>query len=214
VKRKLLMGTVVIAMAIFGTTVANAGPVPPTVNVMTARSASTSSSAGDTLSGGCFFLADKVPVVTAGQFQGAIGDASVSRAPGGAPTLAAVTCSIRVNGVTQAGTTYTYPTTGMSDVQTGANPMGFNAISGDTVTLCEHVVFQDGSTSDLCVAATEITDQPVIDLVGFVGGVIDPIVCPILSRLAGSYGLVTIGSDGDIFIDTPVSLRVYDCPPL
>jgi len=218
--KKMLVATTMLGLAAIVAPVANAEPVFHTTTVMTARIDSASSSAGDTLAGGCYFLTDLPfgPLATRIN-QGVIGDVSASRNAAGLPTGATVTCEILVNGVLAFGTRNAYP--GADGVQAGVNQIEFTASSTDSVGLCEQVTFADGSTVPLfCQAATssQLPPQAVIDLIdGVFAGTVDPIVCPELRSLAGSYTIdgfgVVITTGGDIYIDLLDQNFVYDCPP-
>ena len=229
--RKKLVGTVVIALAAMVVPVANAGPPYHTTTVMTASIDSASSSAGDTAIGGCFFATDKAFFMLGSRNQGVIGDLSVTRDPVGNLTDASVTCKIEVNGITPFGVTHTYtkiPSTGAARSATaslgeesGVSQLAFDAGEGDVVYLCELVQFQDGSSSGwFCQGATEATapSQAILDLLTTVfTGVVDPVLCPVLQRFAGTYpigpGVLTITSSGDVNWQLSDPNVVYDCPP-
>jgi hypothetical protein len=185
--------------------------------------AASANAAGDTIHGGCHFDTNEQQNVTNGQNEGVIGDASATTDPAGLPTGATVTCYIRVNGVAQDQTKFSYSGTG---VQAGANQIVFTATDTDSVTLCEDVTYADSTTEpEVCPAATQqqIPPQQVIDLInGIFASTIDPIVCPELKALGqltggGVAGVITIDpATGDVSVIDPLNLGinpVYDCPP-
>ncbi|MBV9098885.1 MAG: hypothetical protein JO079_12590 [Frankiaceae bacterium] len=216
-KRKLLAGIVVTALAAFVTPAAHAGPVVPTTNTFESRF-STLQFGTHTATGGCFYAATNAGLLTSGQYEGVLGDASITQ-NANIPMGGSVTCKIVVNGsVTVAG-----PVTfgdGTTSVQAGAQQIAFTASPFDAVALCEDVRWADGTHSGyVCQASTEVMvpAQVIVDSVGIVGGVVDPIVCPILASLAGGYPsvfpVVVIQPDGDVYLPIP-GIVVYDCPPL
>jgi hypothetical protein len=63
---------------------------------------------------------------------------------------------------------------------------------------------------------TDILDIVDGDIYHAYVSVIDPLVCPKLVGLAGTYGPVTIAPDGDVDVPDPLDLwdgPMYDCPP-
>jgi hypothetical protein len=139
-----------------------------------------------------------------------------------------VTCWLEVNGVEAPGTRFGYVGTG---VQAGVNPMTYTASNTDDVELCESVLFGDNTTTgDTCFPIDDIQIPPQVlwDAVDTVFAVVNDaegcnashdecsVVCAQLPRLAGTYGPVTIGPDGDVYVADPLGLglnRLYDCPP-
>lgn len=236
--KKTLVWVATVAVAALVVPVAHAGPPYHTTTAMTARIASASSSAGDTATGGCFFVTDKTFGPLGSQDTGVIGDLSLTRDAAGRPTAATVTCKIEINGVDAYGTTQQYSgpvpaTAARSTVETstgvefGVTQIAIDAFEGDSVVLCESVTFADdhSSTGWVCQSATEITvpSQGILDLLSSVFAIADPIVCPILAAHAGSYGVdvfgdgfvegITIKRDGDVYIRILDDNLVYDCPP-
>jgi hypothetical protein len=190
--------------------------------------ASASADQGDTLKGGCGFDTNQHAVITNGQNQGKIYVLAASQEASGTPSTATVSCWIDVNGVAQAGTTLTVTANG---VIAGQADITFASVTGDTITECQQVTFADGSTWTAkdgnvgvdCPAATEITTQPVVDVLNAVfdalNGVLiglDPTICGVLQKLAGNYaGVLVIDPTGDVTVNDPLGLvgKVYDCPP-
>jgi hypothetical protein len=175
----------------------------------------------DSIHGGCSF--DTVVDAT-GANVGVAYDASVTTDAGGAPIGATVTCWIQVNGIEAPGTRFSYTGVG---AQAGANPISFTADSTDTVAQCQEVAYADGSTEPTaCTLSTTLVLPPECFLTGcdvlgtiqrFFVSTVDPVVCPVLAQLAGSYpGGVTIDPTGDVSVPDPLDLGlnpVYDCPP-
>lgn len=218
-KRKLLAGILVTAFAVIVTPVANAGPVLIPSVLIKEASFSTVQVGSHTATGGCFFEAHRFDLLTSTQFQGKLGDVSVTE-NAGTPMAGSVTCKILINGSTLAAGPFQFGDNTES-VQTGVpHDVSFSSDPVDRVTLCEAVHWVDGTDSGfVCQRATEVTaQQPIVDLVGAVSGVVDPIVCPVFASLAGSYpssappGIV-IKPDGDVYIDLLDENLVYDCPP-
>ena len=180
------------------------------------------SSAGDTLTGvGCYFNTDEQATATNGQNQGVIGDFSVTRDGSGAPTGATVTCTITVNTIPQVSKSYSG-----NGVQAGSDQIVFTASQTDSVQLCQHVVYADGSTEDSCGDATQqqIPPQQVIDAINTVfdtlNGVLalvdlNPVLCPVLKSIAPQNigGVVVIDSNGSLTITDPLGLLIVtnDC---
>ena len=185
------------------------------------------------LHGGCFVDTDGHPLVTGDTQVGVIGDLSVTTT-GDLPPMpigATVTCSIEVNGVVVPAATHSYGDSRVPGIQGGTDPVTYTASPFDTVDLCQSVVFADNTTSDECVVLgdnIQIPPQAVIDAVDAIYdaliGVVDPIelealeplVCPPLGSISGTYGLVIIGPDGDLSVVDPLvgkSVLLVDCPP-
>lgn len=179
---------------------------------------------GDMVSGGCFFNTVSSAAVTGDVYDGVIGDWSVTTKDA-APTGATVTCWVAVNGVEAPGTRFTYSGTG---VQVGADPISYEAATGDIVTECELIVFADGVSDYGCPidhGDPQFPPQFVLDTIaGVLDAVteaevtyVDPAVCPVLVAAAGSYpGGITVAPDGDVYVPDPYALGlspVWDCPP-
>ena len=125
---------------------------------------------------------------------------------------ATIRCYIAVNGSEVSST----PTgTGVT-----AGRLTYSAGDTDVVTFHAEVCTSHGcSTHDYETVRQQIPPQEVIDALNAVIDLlndnvfsqIDPTLCPLLAGLAGTYGPVTIGADGDVSID-PLGL-IWDCPP-
>jgi hypothetical protein len=186
----------------------------------------------DVIHGGCGYNTDQNATLTGGQNAGIIYDLSVTTT-GDTPPLpidATVTCWITVNGVEAPGTRFSYSGAG---VQAGVDRISFARTDGDYVYLCRSVAFADGTTDAQCPPYGEppFPPQPVSNLLDVTFGLVndalrlandaivssvDPVVCPVLQKLTGTYGPVTIGADGDVHIPDPIVLFngvAYDCPP-
>jgi hypothetical protein len=228
-----LVGFGAVAVAVVAGPAASAGPILQTEQIWTARIDSASSTAGDTATGGCFFVSQK-PYAILTPYEGLLGDFSFTRDPNGHPTNATVSCRVEVNGGIVATASFTNSLTGAAlsaaeastGIETGAPVDIFvPATDSDIVSLCEDVQFEDGSSSGwFCQSATEITAPAgaipqVLDDV--FGGIVDPAVCPTLRSLAGSHTVpvgpfapgVLIKPDGDVVIIVLDQNPVYDCPP-
>ncbi len=118
-----------------------------------------------------------------------------------------IRCYITVNG-NEVGAEVT-----ASGANAGANAarVSFAASDTDAVAICWDVTTSHGTTSD-CAESThiQIPPQAVLDALNSVLEQIDPTICPVLAGLAGTYGVITVGSDGDISVNGGL---VYDCPP-
>jgi hypothetical protein len=145
----------------------------------------------DHVHGGCSY--DTVEKPTTNEYDGVIRDRSITTDGTGAPTGATVTCWIDVNGVEAPDTRFSY--TGFG-VQAGANQISFTAGDTDWVTLCRAVTYADGSTEPTECAGPVVIQIPPecilgCDIVGtlnrFIVYAVDPVVCPELVTLAGSY---------------------------
>jgi hypothetical protein len=194
------------------------------VTVLVAPS-SADAAAADVIHGGCGFNTNEQHDVTNGQNVGIIYDLSVTTT-GDTPPLpidATVSCWIVVNGVEAPGTRFSYSGAG---VQAGADRISFASTDADVVDECRSVAFADGTTDTQCPVFVDETFPPrtVIDLVNSTFGLVndafvsfvDPVVCPVLLKLSGTYGPVTIGADGDVYIPDPFALfdgPAFDCPP-
>jgi len=206
------------------------GALAATVMAMVTPMTSASADPGDTLKGGCGFNTDQNAVVTNGQNQGVIYVAALSQEASGAPSTATVACWIDVNGVEQPGTRITKTDNG---VIADSAQITFSSVDGDQINECQQVTFADGSTWTAadgnvgvdCPAADEFEIPPpiffdtldtIFDAVnGVLIAVVDPVICPVLKTLAGTYGPVEINSEGDVIVNDPLGLigKVYDCPP-
>ncbi|MDQ1686427.1 MAG: hypothetical protein QOC82_3164 [Frankiaceae bacterium] len=177
----------------------------------------------DRIFGGCFF--DTAPQVGSDLNVGVTGDLSTTRTGDlpPAPIGATVSCWIEVNGVEAPGTRHTYGD-GSLAVQYGVDPLTFTAGPADWVMQCGSVTFADGTTLSGC----PLPSDQIIDiergsglfyeaLNDFFTLVFDPVACPVLVQMAGSYpGGLTIAPDGDVYLPDPLGLRlnpIYDCPP-
>lgn len=172
----------------------------------------------DSITGGCFATTNENSVLTNGQNQGEIAIAAVTRDASGLER-ATVSCWIDVNGIEQPGTRLS---TAGSGVEVAQQAITYSAVDGDTVELCQDVFFwNDGlDTGPIC----QLTANQIVIPGPSVGPInqifpttIDPLLCSVFESLAGNYGLVTIGLDGDVWVDDPLGLfsssPIYDCPP-
>ncbi|MDQ1745760.1 MAG: hypothetical protein QOD07_23 [Frankiaceae bacterium] len=182
--------------------------------------------APDVMHGGCFVDTLSKSAAGSNENVGAIGADSVTTTGDfpPAPIGATVTCWIEVNFVEAPGTRFHYSGFG---AQAGIDPVSFVATDSDFVEGCESVRFADGTTDSGCPIGggdPQIPPQFVLDWLNAVFddltaaeiAYVDPAVCPALVAAAGSYGPVTIGPDGDVFLPDPYDLGltpVYDCPP-
>jgi len=178
----------------------------------------------DSHTGGCFYNTVGNDTVTGDRNVGEIGDLSVTTDAAGAATFATVSCWIVVNDVEAPGTRIT---TSGNGVQAAASLISFAASDGDIVAMCEQYAYADGTTERVCGGLPEQPFPPewVLYVINAVNGdvlaaevaYVDPVVCPVLVQLAGSYpGGVTIGPDGDTYLPDPLGLGVnpfWDCPP-
>lgn len=192
----------------------------------TAVAIPTASAAGsDLIFGGCGFNTDENATVTGPDTNtGVIYDHSATFDATGLPTSATVSCQIQVNDVAAPGTTVSYSGFGL---QAGANPISFTAAPDQSVSLCQRVVYGDGTDTgwvcpmtDPCFSVGGCPPEALTLVEGIVNNaftsVIDPALCPVFAANAGDYGLVTINSDGDVDVADPLGLGlnpVYDCPP-
>jgi len=182
---------------------------------------------GDTIQGGCFYDSDEVVAMneTGGNALGVIGDQSSTRDATGLPTDATVSCQLRFNDVPAPGTTFSYSGFG---VQAGVDRISFAIPPNSNESLCQRVVFADGTdTGWTCTLTFVCQCPPPADFVEIVhlllapveavlAPYVDPAVCPVLAANAGSYGPVTIEPDGDVDVLDPLAPRlnpIYDCPP-
>lgn len=180
------------------------------------------SASGDHLFGGCEFTTENEAPLPNAQNAGIIWDSSVTIDGANRPTGATVDCWVDVNGVKADSTDLVATGNG---VQANAKQITFAAGDTDIVDLCQSVVYADGSTESTCFGACEcdLPPQVFIDTVDLVFGTlnsllianVDPVVCPQLVKLAGDYGPLTIGTDGDVTVSDPLGViaKVYDCPP-
>jgi hypothetical protein len=164
-------------------------------------------------------------------FVGRVGTVSVTTTGDGVqvPIGATVTCWIEVNGVVAPGTTHSFgDLPGVTGVQIGAVPTSFTVPDEfATIGICQSVTFADSTTQSVCyVPNLQFPEQRYIDLLNQIFDVVDgiqrttldPVLCPVLRQLAGSYpGGVTISPDGDVSLPDPLLLGldpIYDCPPV
>jgi hypothetical protein len=170
-------------------------------------------------SGGCYFDANSQAQVTQPDTYVGVLGARVVTTDNNAPDPADVYCDLQINGVPGSGDTLSVACTA-TGVEVGQKQTTFVAHPGDVVTLfttitdCDEPSVTDtfgGPSTDL-----QIPPQQVIDLLDalFIG-TIDPLTCPVLASLHGTYGPITIGLDGDITISPdPLGLNPIDnCPP-
>lgn len=182
--------------------------------------------APDVLHGGCYFDTMSKSAVGSDENVGVIG-ANSETTTGDFPPVpigATVTCWIEVNFVEAPGTRFSYSGFG---AQAGTDPVSFFADADDIIEGCESVRFADGTTDSGCPIGPsdpQLPPQFVVDWLNAIFddltaaevGYVDPAVCPALVAAAGSYGPVTIGPDGDVFLPDPYALGVtpvYNCPP-
>jgi hypothetical protein len=112
----------------------------------------------------------------------------------------------------------------------GAERISFAANDTDAVNICWEVTTSHGTETGCAESThTQIPPQAVIDLLILIAETvdgalvpvfdlltdiektyIDPNVCPALAAAAGTYGPITINSQGDVFIDGE---PFWDCPP-
>ena len=184
--------------------------------------------AGETLTGGCTFDTNRQATATNGENVGVIGSFAFAQKSDGTPASATVSCKIQVNGSDAPGTEFSYTGTGPI---VGSNQISFHAEDTDSVALCEKVDFGSGGSYD-CSPADSFQIPPdevftVLDLIfttledaeiAFV----DPVICPILASLHGTYGPFVIDPDGDLsLVPDPTSTLfppglftpIWDCPP-
>lgn len=178
---------------------------------------------GDRTYGGCGFDTENEEPVASGESTGIIRDFSATVDGANLPTAATVECWLDVNGVKTDSTDLV--ATGIG-VQANAKQITFAASLADVVVLCQSVVYADGTADSSCLddsCTCDLPPQVFIDTVNLVFGTInsllaanvDPVVCPQLVKLAGDYGPLTIGTDGDATVADPLGViaKVYDCPP-
>jgi len=178
----------------------------------------------DSIQGGCSFNTNQNETLTGGRNAGQISDLSVTTDATGAPTFATVSCWVIVNGVEAPGTRINAAGIG---VQAAVATVSF-ASDDDWVALCQQVVYGDGTVDTDCPIDHDwnLPPRSVIDILDAVFGVVnaafvayvDPVACPVLVQLAGSYpGGVTIAPDGDVHVTDPLNwlgeTLVQDCPP-
>jgi hypothetical protein len=186
-----------------------------------------SASPADTVRDGCFYSSE--PVVGRA-YAGVIGDLSLTFDGSGAPTGAHVTCWLTVNGVEAPGTRHTYgDVAGVPGVQAGADTISYDASPTDTVSECMVVVFADNTTTGaVCFVDTSI-EYPPQAVWDFYESMHDgardaacgdsvnacDVLCPPLASVAGTYSVLTIGPDGDVYVLTPFKpafRKFVDCP--
>ncbi|MDQ1686431.1 MAG: hypothetical protein QOC82_3168 [Frankiaceae bacterium] len=171
----------------------------------------------DTLRGGCYYDTVDKPVGDTTEYDGVVGDYSVTTDSDGLPIGATVTCWLEVNGIEAPGTRFDYSGDG---VQFGSHPASYHAEVDDQVDECRTIAYADGTTDPAtCFIATTVKIPPECEcsILELVLAALDSAACPQLVGLAGTYPAgVTIEPDGDVYIPDPLSLGlnpVYDCPP-
>jgi hypothetical protein len=132
-----------------------------------------------------------------------------------------IRCTVTVNGVEVAST----PTgTGIAAAVTAGRISFPGPVDGtDTVfVVAEATTFHGTHTRVHETATARIAPQEVEDVVGDVvqflaplrdvllDVYVDPVLCPVLAMLQGSYGPLTIGPDGDVDL---TAAPLYECPP-
>lgn len=167
----------------------------------------------DVIHGGCAYTADDDTNNLSSapdKKVGVIYDVSATTDATGAPIAATVTCWLDVNGSEAPGTRFSYSGTG---VQAGANPVTFTAsYDASRVDLCYSVLFGDNTRTGECIATTDekIPAQvfwDALDVASAAG-------CLVLPLLPGTYGPVTIGPDGDVYLTDPLDVGfnpIYNC---
>jgi hypothetical protein len=163
--------------------------------------------------GGCTFNANSQAQVTQPNTYVGYLAARVTTTHADAPHAATVDCYLYVNGV---AVDHLFVAGTPAGVEAGAKTTTFVAAPADVVSLCTTVTYNNGSgpVDTFCGNAItiQIPPQAVIDLLN---GTLDPLLCPILASLAGTYGPITIDNTGDVTINPdPLGLNpIYDCPP-
>jgi len=217
-----------LAVALLGLTVglttnaeARIGPRPTVTVAYVLPPVLEGNARGDTMVGGCFFVAIESSDITNATTQGIAGEVSATTGPTNRPTGATVHCWLELNGFDQPDTHIDVTSTG---VQIGVpKQISLIAVVGDVITQCQSVTYEDFSTEPTtCEPATTAQLPPpvVYDAPDTAATVIDPILCPALVQVGkdtggGVPGVLTFGSDGDIFVDelVPELGPIYDCPP-
>ena len=182
------------------------------------------SAASDEYQGGCFLEpVNSSPLTAPNEYTGVLGDLSVTdhdtTDPG--PVNAKVVCTLYVNGMDVAQATFG---DGTAPVQAGAQHVTFSAGPADDLWLSTVVYFADGTVQNNCQWCEQVPPQWVLDdyngIFTDINGVfirwIDPAICPALVSLAGTYGPLTIGPDGDVNVPDPLGFGldpVENCPP-
>jgi len=187
----------------------------------------THAASAGSIRGGCGYHAEPT---TGDSWSGAIYDVSATFDSTGMPESAVVTCWLTVNGVEAPGTRHSYGDLGgVRGVQAGAHSFAYNAGPEDEIGFCIAVAWADGSTDSECPAVQLIEIPPaavwdVYETLAAAGrdascdGSIDTcaVLCPALGSVDGTYGRLTIGPDGDVYLMTPFLPpyhRVLDCAP-
>ena len=211
------------------------GSVATAVMVMGLPMTSASADPGDAIHGGCSFNTDSNQTATQGQNEGVIDATAILLTSANTPDAgASVHCKIQVNGVDAPGTQLDVSANAAGIVQ-GQAQISFDDQDGALPSaLCEKDDWSDGDTTGwVCQGSItiQIPPQEVIDLLNSVFDIldgvfntlnqfeidnVDPVVCPVLKSLAGTYGPITIAADGDVIIPDPLDLGLnpfWDCPP-
>jgi len=221
--KRLILAVALLGLTVGLTTNAEARIGPrPTVTVAYALPPVLEGNArGDTIVGGCFFVAIESSDITNATTQGIVGEVSATTGPTNRPTGATVHCWMDLNGADQPDTHVDATGTG---VQIGVpKQISLIAVVGDSISLCQSVIYDDFSTEPTtCQAATTATLPPpaIDDAADVVTSVLDPFLCPALVLVGrdtggGVPGVLTIEPDGDIVVDDLYAEfgPIYDCPP-
>lgn len=176
---------------------------------------------GDTMVGGCFFVAIESSDITNATTQGIEGEVSATTGPTNRPTDATVNCWLDLNGFEQKDTRIATTSTGAQVIV--PHEISLDVAVGDVVTQCQSVTYEDFSTEPTtCEPVTTVTLPPpaVDDAADAVTSIIDPFLCPALVLVGrdtggGVPGVLTIEPDGDIDVDILYDEfgPIYDCPP-
>jgi hypothetical protein len=194
------------------------GALALTVTALAVPTSSANADPGDTLKGGCGFDTNQNAILTRGANQGVIYVTALSQEASGTPSTATVTCWIDVNGVEQPGTRLSSTGNG---VIAGLAEISFSSVTGDNITECQRVTFDDGSTWTAKDGNVGVDCPEPGDLINTVTELPDFAVCPFLIATAtvtggGVLGVLWFGPDGDIYIADPTGIvyaEIYDCPP-
>jgi len=126
-----------------GRTTRRAACVAIAITALVGPAIAASADQGDTVKGGCGFNATQNAILTNGQNEGLIYDASETQEATGTPSGATVQCWIDVNGIEGPATRIS--ASGFA-TQSSSKQISYYAGTTDTVTLCQQVTFDDGAT--------------------------------------------------------------------